>query len=89
MHNFSYDPSKAEANLRKHGVSFAEAQDALSDPLGITESAWDAVGEHRFVTMGLGSSGALLVVVYTERDGDFRLISARKASRKERKTYEG
>jgi uncharacterized DUF497 family protein len=87
MH-FEYDPAKATANLRKHGVSFADAEGALLDPLALTIEDIDSVGEKRYVTVGLGSAGDVLVVVYTERGGGCRLISARRATRKERKTYE-
>lgn len=73
-----YDPSKADANLQKHGVSFADAEGVLSDPLALTIEDTDAEGEVRFVTIGLGNAGEVLVVVYTERGGDFRLISARR-----------
>ena len=85
---FSYDPSKAAENLRKHGVSLADAGDVLADPLALTVEDTDAKGERRFVTVGLGSAGELLVVVWTERDGDYRLISARRPTRKERRQYE-
>ena len=84
-----YDPSKAAANLRKHGVSFADAEGALEDPLAVTVEDPDAEGERRFVTVGLGSAGELLVVVWTEREDECRLISARRPTRKERKQYEG
>jgi uncharacterized DUF497 family protein len=83
-----YDPAKAASNLRKHGVSFADAEGVLVDPLALTIEDIDAVGERRFVTIGAGSAGEVLVVVYTERSGEYRLISARCATRKERKTYE-
>jgi len=83
------DPAKAAANLKKHGVSFADAEGALFDPLALTIEDLGAVGEPRFVTIGLGSAGDLLVVVYTFRAGEPRLISARRATRRERKTYEG
>ncbi len=86
---FQYDPSKAAANLRKHGVSFADAEGALEDPLAITVEDPDSEGEARFITVGLGNAGELLVVVYTERNGEYRIISARRATRKERKSYEG
>jgi uncharacterized DUF497 family protein len=85
---FSYDPSKAAENLRKHGVSLADAEDVLADPLALTLEDAGAKGERRFVTVGLGSAGELLVVVWTERDGDYRLISARRPTRKERRQYE-
>jgi uncharacterized DUF497 family protein len=80
--------AKAAANLKKHGVSFADAEGVLEDPLAITVEDPDAEGEQRFIAIGLGSAGDLLVLVYTERNGDCRLISARPASRKERKHYE-
>jgi uncharacterized DUF497 family protein len=83
-----FDPAKAAANLEKHGVSLADAQQVLSDPLAVSVEDLGAVGERRYVTIGLGSAGALLVVVYTERNGNYRLISARKATARERKTYE-
>jgi uncharacterized DUF497 family protein len=84
-----HDPAKAAANLKKHGVSFSDAEGALFDPLALTIEDIGAVGEPRFVTIGLGSAGDLLVVVYTFRDGEPRVISARRATRRERKTYEG
>lgn len=86
---FQYDPGKAAANLRKHGVSFADAEGVLEDPLALTVQDPDAEGEERFITIGMGSAGELLVVVYTERDEACRIISARRATRKERKSYEG
>jgi len=84
-----HDPAKAAANLKKHGISFSDAEGALFDPLALTIEDIGAVGELRFVTIGLGSAGDLLVVVYTFRDNEPRLISARRATRRERKTYEG
>jgi uncharacterized DUF497 family protein len=86
---FLYDPAKATENLKNHKVSFADAEGVLKDPLAITVEDPDAEGEKRFVTVGLGSAGELLVVVWTERDEDCRLISARRATRKERKQHEG
>ena len=86
---FQYDPAKAAANQKKHGVSFADAEGVFHDPLAVVVEDPDAESERRFVGVGLGSAGELLVVVYTEREGEIRLISARRATRKERKTYEG
>jgi uncharacterized protein len=86
--SFEYDPTKAAANLRKHGVSFADAEGVLSDPLAVTIEDAIAVGEARFVTVGLGNAGEILVVVYTEREGRFRPISARRATPRERRNYE-
>jgi hypothetical protein len=85
---FQYDPDKAAANLKKHGVSFADAEGVLEDPLAIIVEDADAQGERRFVAIGLGSAGELLVVVYSERGGEYRLISARRPTRKERNQYE-
>ena len=85
---FQYDPDKAAANLEKHGVSFADAEGVFQDPLAVTVEDPDAEGEQRLVAVGLGSAGELLVVVYTERRDGCRLISARRATRKERKQYE-
>jgi len=66
----------------------SEAQAVLFDPLAVTIEDLSAIGERRYVTVGLASSGELLVVVYAERNRGYRLISARKATPKERKTYE-
>jgi uncharacterized DUF497 family protein len=85
---FKYDPAKAAANLKKHKVSLADAKGVLEDPLAITIEDPDAEGEQRLITIGLGNAGELLVVVYTERDDEYRLISVRRATRKERKQYE-
>jgi uncharacterized protein len=87
---FQYDPAKAAANRKKHRVSFADAEGVFQDPLAVTVEDPDAEGEQRFVTVGLGSAGELLVVIYTEeQDEEIRLISARRTTRKERKQYEG
>ena len=85
---FRPDPGKAASNLKKHGVSFADAEGVLQDPLAVTVKDPDAEGEQRFVSIGLGNAGELLVVVWTERDDECRVISARRATRKERKQYE-
>jgi uncharacterized DUF497 family protein len=85
---FQYDPAKAVANLKKHGVSFADAEGVLEDPLAVSVQDPDSEGETRSITIGMGSAGELLVVVYTERDSEYRIISARRPTRKERKSYE-
>jgi hypothetical protein len=85
---FRSDPEKAYANLKKHGVSFADAEGALEDPLAVTVEDPDAQGERRFVTIGLGSAGELLVVVWTGRGEECRVISARRPTRNERRQYE-
>ena len=83
-----WDNPKAAANLRKHGVSFEEAVTALEDPLAVTYRDPDHSAEFRFVTFGLSSTGRILVVAHTERDEAIRLISARPATRSERRAYE-
>ena len=86
---FEWDPPKAEANLRAHGVSFAEAVTVLEDDFALTREDPTAVDEPRFVTLGLSNLGNLLVVVYTYRDPDaIRLISAWKANRRQKEAYE-
>src|SRR2546428_5769393 len=82
-----WDAEKAAANLRKHGVDFADAETALHDEVALTQPDDDPEGE-RFVTLGTDALGRLLVVVYEWRDEDVRLISARKATRAERRQYE-
>lgn len=82
-----YDPAKAETNQRKHGVSFADAEQVLRDPFAATMEDPDAEGESRFVTLGMDANGRVLVVVWTQRGDAIRLLSARKASRNEAKTY--
>jgi len=84
-----WDPEKARTNLRKHRVSFEEASTVIGDPVSITIRDPDhSIGELRFLDVGLSHSGRLLVVAYTERGSRIRLISARPASRSERKEHE-
>lgn len=86
---FSWDPKKAAANLKKHGVSFEEASTVFHDVLSVTGSDPDhSVGEHRFVTFGNSSQNRLLVVAHTEEGEHIRIISARRATRQERRIYE-
>ncbi len=83
-----YDPRKAVSNLKKHNVSFEEATTALHDPMALVQEDLDSIDEHRWVLIGLSDQANLLTVVYTLRDEDIiRLISARKATRKEVKYY--
>lgn len=92
MHNrrveIEFDPAKARANLAKHNVSFAHAEQALRDPNAVTIEDPDAQGEQRFVTLGADSLGRILVVVHTLRGDRIRVISARKASRGESRQYD-
>ena len=84
-----WDNRKAAANVRKHGVSFEEAVTALEDFLAVTYPDPDhSEEESRFLTFGISSTGRILVVAHTERDEAIRLISARPATRSERRAYE-
>ena len=85
--SIEFDPAKALGNYRKHGVSFAHAEQALHDQKAITIEDPDATDEQRFVTLGMDALGRVLVVVHAERDERIRIISARKASRGERRQY--
>ena len=86
---FSWDSRKAAANLRKHGVSFAEAATAFADPLSMTVPDPDhSTAEQRFVLIGLSRLGRLLVVAHADRGDEIRIISARSATRPERVNYE-
>lgn len=85
--DIEFDPVKARANLHKHRVSFAHAEQALRDPMALTVEDPDSEGEQRFVTLGMDALGRVLVVIHTPREGATRLISARKASRGESEQY--
>lgn len=86
---FEWDPDKAAANARRHGVEFAEAMTIFGDPLELTIVDPDhSHDEWRFVSIGGSVAGRLLVVAYTEREGRTRIINAREASSQERKSYE-
>ena len=82
-----WDPKKAQANLRKHGVRFSDAEGVLLDPNAITVDD-QAEDERRFVSIGLDVVGRIVVVVYTYRNEDVRLIPARLAAPNERQQYE-
>jgi uncharacterized DUF497 family protein len=86
---FEWDPEKAEANVRKHQVSFHEAATVLEDPLSTTfPDVAHSDEEERFLTIGVSADGRVLVVAHTERDDTLRIISARLATRRERDFYE-
>ena len=86
---FEWDPDKARVNLSKHRVSFEEAVTAFGDPLAlIVDDPRHSEAEERFALLGQSASHRLLVVMFTERGDAIRLISARKATRRERKQYE-
>lgn len=86
---FEWDESKARSNAKKHGVTFWDALSALVDPLAASlPDPYHSLRETRFITIGHSSDGRLLTVSYTERKGVTRIISARCATRRERKSYE-
>lgn len=87
--DFEWDNSKADSNLRKHGVAFAEAASAFYDPLATIFSDPDhSVDETREILVGYSEKNRLLIVSFTERDKNIRLISARIASAGERRNHE-
>lgn len=86
---FENDPAKAAINLRKHRVSFEEAASVFGDPMAYTFADPDhSIGEERWLMFGLSRMGRVLAVIYTHRRGRYRIISARRATRRERKIYE-
>ncbi len=89
MLTFEWDANKARANLTKHAVSFQEATTVFGDPLSLTiPDPAHSQTESRFIILGRSHQGRILVVVHTERGDNVRIISARQASRRERKQYE-
>jgi uncharacterized protein len=87
---FEWDRDKAQANVKKHKISFDEAVTVFYDPLAATFHDPDhSYGEPRFFTVGYSSHGRLLVVCHAERRDAVRLISARRATPRERKRHEG
>jgi len=85
---YEWDPVKAAANLRKHGVDFADAVTALEDPLCMTMTDPDTNGEERSISIGKDGMGRILVTVFTCRDDGIRLISSRPATPGERRRYQ-
>jgi uncharacterized DUF497 family protein len=87
--DFSWDSRKAATNARKHGLTFQEAVTVFGDPLALTAFDPDhSEGEDRFITMGRSAAGRLLVVVHADEGLTIRIISSRKATRREREDYE-
>ena len=86
---FEWDMNKAQINILKHNVDFEEASTVLSDPLSITiDDERNTEGETRYIDIGMSAFGRILVVAYTERSSNIRIISCRKATNAERKAYE-
>jgi uncharacterized DUF497 family protein len=87
---FEWDASKARSNLKKHGVTFEEATTIFGDPRAITIKSTVSSSEERMVTIGKTASGSvIIVVVHTDRNDRIRIISARPASKLERRQYIG
>lgn len=86
---FEWNEAKAKRNLRKHEVSLEEAKTVFNDPFSITvPDPQHSIEEDRYVDIGCSSEGRVLVVVYTERESNIRIISCRKATKSERSVYE-
>lgn len=86
---FDWNPDKAALNFEKHGISFQEAATVFNDPLSMTFPDPDhSIGESRYVIIGLSRFGELLVIAHTDREEKVRIISARKATRQEKRFYE-
>jgi uncharacterized DUF497 family protein len=83
-----FDPMKNIINLRKHKLSLAEGDGVLNDPLALTVEDTSSKDEQRFATIGMNIHGLLMVVIWTYRGDDVRLISVRRAKPKERRGYE-
>ena len=84
---YEWDLAKAEHNLRKHGVDFADAAVALGDPRAMTRHDPDSNGEARYVSLGMDRTGRVLVTVFSYPGARVRVISSRKATRSERASY--
>jgi len=83
-----WDPQKAEANFRKHKIRFSDAESVLFDPMALTIEDQIIDQEQRFLSVGSDATGRVLVIVYTYYGDTIRIVSARKATPKERKNYE-
>lgn len=83
-----WDEAKRRENQRKHGIDFAEGEPVFFDPMALRIEDPDAEGEQRHVLVGLGFHGNVLPVTYTWRGDRARIVSARKATRRERRQYE-
>jgi len=86
--NYQWDPVKAKSNVKKHGLEFADCTGVFDDPEAISMEDADSEGEKRFLSIGLDVLGRIIVVAYTYRGDDIRLISARKATKQEVRIYE-
>ncbi len=86
---FEWDENKEKSNLRKHKIGFDEAESVFADAFSVTIPDPDhSIEENRFIDIGMSEKNRVLVVVYTERGEQIRIISVRKATKAERKIYE-
>lgn len=85
--DIEWDPAKARANLSKHGVSFSDVEAAFSDEFALSMTDDFSVAEERFLLVGRDATGRLVTISYAYRDDVIRLISARPATRTERREY--
>jgi uncharacterized DUF497 family protein len=86
---FEWDPRKARSNFSKHAVTFEESATIFGDPLSLTiRDREHSQDEERYVTLGIAAGGKLLVVAHSDRGDNIRIISARRANRRERRFYE-
>ncbi len=85
---YQWDRNKSTSNRRKHGIQFADATSVFEDEFAITIQDEDTTDEDRYITVGLNALGQVLVVVYTYRGDDIRIISARRTTGPERAQYE-
>ncbi len=86
--SYQWDPSKVISNLKKHNVDFADAVGVFEDEWALTIREHYVIDEQRWATIGMDFFGRVLVVVYAYRNSDIRLISARPATKRERKSCE-
>ncbi len=86
--SYDWDPRKALRNLQKHNIDFADAVGVLEDDHVLWFEDVNVYGEIRYIALGMDYLGRILVVIFTIRDENYRLISARKANKYERQTYE-
>jgi uncharacterized protein len=85
--DYQWNPDKAQSNLKKHGIQLADSVAVFADDHALTIED-EHPDEERFITIGMDAFGRILVVVYSYREDSIRIISARKATAKERKQYE-
>jgi hypothetical protein len=86
---FEWDEEKSQNNFRKHKVSFEEAKSVFNDPFALTiQDPKHSIGEYRYIDIGYSSKGRILVVAYSERRSNIRIISCRRATKLEQRVYE-